>query len=129
MLKSVTPCLYHYTTGECEIGYLKIASLLGLLLFVITAYQSQGIDSTIRLGALRSIWEEKKIRFHGVMVIEGILSRRDALQILLKALQIYLVDVTAYFALQEIKASGITDLQGIVVPSPYWWLYLDWLSG
>ncbi len=90
---------------------------------------SDGVDSTIRLGALRSIWEEKKIQFHGVMVIEGILSRRDAFQILLKAPQIYLVDVTAYLALQELNASGITDLQGIVVPSPYWWLYLDWLSG
>jgi hypothetical protein len=36
--------------------------------------------------------------------------------------------VTADFALQEVKAAGVINLQGIVVPSPYWWLYLDWLS-
>jgi hypothetical protein len=39
------------------------------------------------------------------------------------------VDVAADFAVQEVGAAGVTNLQGIVVPSPYWWLYLDWLSG
>lgn len=90
---------------------------------------SDGIDSTIRLGALESLWEEKKIQLDGVMVIEGALNRGDALQILLKAPQVYLVDMTADFVSKKVRAAGITNLQGIVVPSPYWWLYLDWLSG
>ncbi|MGQ9546984.1 MAG: hypothetical protein ACUVTR_07585, partial [Dehalococcoidia bacterium] len=90
---------------------------------------SDGVDSIIRLGALESLWEEKKIQLDGVMVIEGALGRADALQILLKAPRVYLVDVTADLVFQEVRAAGVTDLQGIVVPSPYWWLYLDWLSG
>jgi hypothetical protein len=89
---------------------------------------NDGAESMIRMGALESLWKEKKIQLDGVMVIEGILSRSDALQILLEAPQVYLVDVTADFVLQEIRTAGITNLQGIVVPSPYWQLYLNWLS-
>jgi len=89
---------------------------------------SDGVDSTIRLGALESIWKEEGIKIDGVMMIEGVLSQGDAIQMLLRAPQVYLVDVTADFALQEVKAAGVINLQGIVVPSPYWWLYLDWLS-
>ncbi|WP_322800665.1 hypothetical protein [Thermoflexus sp.] len=63
------------------------------------------------------------------MVIEGVLSRGDALRMLLKAPQVYLVDVTTDFALQELEAANVTNLQGIVVPSPYRRLYMDWLSG
>lgn len=90
---------------------------------------SDGVDSTIRLGALESVWKEMRIQLDGVMVIEGVLSRGDALQMLLKAPQVYLVDVTTDFALQELEAANVTNLQGIVVPSPYWRLYMDWLSG
>lgn len=63
------------------------------------------------------------------MVIEGFLTHGDALQMLLETPQVYLVDVTTEFALREIEAAGITNIQGIVVPSPYWGLYLNWLSG
>lgn len=90
---------------------------------------SDGVDSVIRLGELESLWQEKKIQLDGVMVIEGFLTHGDALQMLLETPQVYLVDVTTEFALREIEAAGITNIQGIVVPSPYWELYLNWLSG
>lgn len=89
---------------------------------------SDGVNSAIRLGALESLWQEKKIQLDGVMVIEGSLTQGDALQMVLEAPQVYLVDMTADFVLQEIEAAGITNIQGIVIPSPYWELYLDWLS-
>lgn len=88
---------------------------------------SNGIDSTIWLGALESIMEEKGVKLDGVMVLEGVLKQGHGLQPLLEAPQVYLIDVTADFALEKAQAVGVTDLQGIVVPSPYWTLYLEWL--
>lgn len=91
--------------------------------------RSDGVNSVIRLGALESLWQEKKIQLDGVMVIEGLLTHGGALRMLLEAPQVYLVDVTTEFVLREIETAGLTNIQGIVVPSPYWGLYLDWLSG
>lgn len=89
---------------------------------------SDGASSVIHLGALQSIFEEKEIKLDGVMVIEGLVKRSNALQTLLAAPQVYLLDVTADFGLQKAREAGQANIQGIVVPSPYWGLYLKWLK-
>lgn len=58
-------------------------------------------------------------------VMEGSLDRPEALALLLKSPGVYLVDITASWVPQQLN---IADLQGIVVPSPYWWLYTEWLN-
>ncbi len=89
---------------------------------------SDGVDSVISLGALESILEEKGVTLDGVMVVEGSTKRGDALQMLIEAPQVYMLDVTTDFVFQKARTAG-AELQGIVVPSPYWGLYLQWLQG
>lgn len=83
------------------------------------------IDSKISLGVLEAIWAERGIGLDGVMVVEGSLDGPEALAWLLKSPEVYLVDITASWVPQQLN---IADLQGIVVPSPYWWLYMEWLN-
>ncbi|MCX7681327.1 MAG: hypothetical protein N2508_05085 [Anaerolineae bacterium] len=89
---------------------------------------SDGVDSAISLGTLESVLEERGVKLDGVMVIEGSVNRGNALQMLSEMPQVYMLDVTTDFAFQKAQMAG-TECQGVVVPSPYWMLYLQWLRG
>jgi hypothetical protein len=89
---------------------------------------TDGVDSPVSVGDAQAVLDEKGITLDGVMVLEGTLHQSDALQLLLDTPQVYLVDVTTDFVIREVQAAGVADLQGVVVPSPYWSLYLEWLQ-
>ncbi len=60
------------------------------------------------------------------MAVEGSLDRPESLALLLlKSPEVYLVDITVSWIPPQFNAA---DLQGIVVPSPYWRLYMEWLN-